>query len=109
MGKKMSNKKFIAIMAPVLVLGMALGIGATVAGNYWSQTLDTYVGRGDRVVSNPKGTEDWDTNYYNKECASADGANGSKMKAAALTKRIADEGIVLLKNKNNTLPYRDRG
>ncbi|MEE3431718.1 MAG: glycoside hydrolase family 3 C-terminal domain-containing protein [Candidatus Enteromonas sp.] len=104
MGKKMSNKKFIAIMAPVLVLGMALGIGATVAGNYWSQTLDTYVGRGDRVVSNPKGTEDWDTNYYNKECASADGANGSKMKAAALTKRIADEGIVLLKNKNNTLP-----
>ena len=65
MGKKMSNKKFIAIMAPVLVLGMALGIGATVAGNYWSQSLDTYVGRGDRVVSNPKGTEDWDTNYYN--------------------------------------------
>ena len=64
--KKLSNKAFLAIMVPALAVGAGLIIGGNVAANYWSQSLDTYLGRGERLVSNPEGSENWDVNYYEK-------------------------------------------
>ncbi len=102
--KKMSNKKFLAIMIPVLVAGTAVVVGANIEANYWSQSLDTYLGKGERVIKNVEGTENWDTDYYRQAFSSPLGENGTLMNAARLTKKITDEGIVLLKNSDNTLP-----
>ncbi|MBQ2069654.1 MAG: glycoside hydrolase family 3 C-terminal domain-containing protein [Bacilli bacterium] len=102
--KKLSNKAFLAIMVPALAVGAGLIIGGNVAANYWSQSLDTYLGRGERLVSNPEGSENWDVNYYEKVCPQALGENGSLLRAAKVTKKITDEGIVLLKNSGQTLP-----
>jgi beta-glucosidase len=79
-------------------------IAANVEAEIWSKTLDTYIARGEREVINIEGTESWDKNYYEQVCPAAMGDNGSLMNAARLTKKITDEGIVLLKNSNNTLP-----
>lgn len=105
---KMSNKKFVSIMAPVLAVSTALVIVANVEANVWAQSLDTYLGRGDREVVNVVGAEKWDTEYYKKVCPTAMGENGSLMNAARVTKKITDEGIVLLKNSNNTLPLQKK-
>jgi beta-glucosidase len=104
MKKKMSNKKFLAIMIPILAVCTALVIAANVAAGYFAQSLDTYLGKGERVVVKLEGTEKWDTDYYQKACPQALGDDGSLMAAARVTKKITDEGIVLLKNKDNTLP-----
>ena len=102
--KKMSNKKFLAIMVPILAVCLVLVIVANVAAGYFAQSLDTYLGKGERVVMNLKGTEKWDTDYYQKACPQALGEDGSLLAAARVTKKITDEGIVLLKNKDNVLP-----
>ncbi len=104
MKKKMSNKKFLAIMIPILAVCTALVIAANVVAGYFAQSLDTYLGKGERVVVKLEGTEKWDTDYYQKACPQALGDDGSLMAAARVAKKITDEGIVLLKNKDNTLP-----
>ena len=100
----MKNGKFLAITAPIMVLLTGLIIGTNVAANYWSQSLDTYLGRGNRVVVNIEGADKWDLDFYKKSCPQALGPDGSLLAAAKVTKEITDEGIVMLKNSNNTLP-----
>ena len=101
---KMSNKKFLAITLPIFVVVLAIIIAANVVTSYFAISLDTYLGKGERVIVNLEGTEGWDTDYYRKATPSALGEDGSLMAAARTTKKITDEGIVLLKNKDDTLP-----
>ena len=101
---KMRKKTFALITFPIIAVTSAAMIAANVEAEIWSKTLDTYIARGEREVINIEGTESWDKNYYEQVCPSAMGENGSLMNAARLTKKITDEGIVLLKNSNNTLP-----
>ena len=48
---KMSGKKFRRIWASVIAVVVVFAIGATIACNVFSQSLDTYVGRGARKVT----------------------------------------------------------
>ena len=102
---KMSNKKFMVIWIPVLCFLTALMIVATTLMNYYSSALDTYLGRGNKVVENPEGVDAWDTNYYKTSFSTTSGENGSQIGAAKVAKQIADEGIVLMKN-NGVLPLK---
>ena len=98
---RMSNKRFLAIMLPIMAFLLVLAIVATVVADYFSMSLDTYIGRGNRVVSNPTNTEDWDLEYYEQRYTSAQGENGkdgSLDHAEKVSKAITDEGTVLLKN-----------
>ena len=54
----MKNGKFLAITLPIMVLLPGAIIGTNVAANLWSQSLDTYLGRGNHVVVNVEGTID---------------------------------------------------
>lgn len=62
--EKMSNKRFRAIMIPILSVLLVLAIVVTVVANVLGSTLDQFVGRGERHVIVPEGTENWDLDYY---------------------------------------------
>lgn len=95
--KKQGSGKLLITIGCVLV---ALAIIITGAGTYFSGVLDTYIGLGEAKVVAKPGSENWDTEYYKADAADSDGVDAI---AKDVTKRIAEEGITLLKN-NGVLP-----
>ena len=108
---KMSNKRFLAIMIPIMVILLALAIVATTTCYSMPYFLDTYLGRGTRTVTPAEGTENWDTAYYNAPYgtwlnSTDDDTSRAKSREAAMevALEVAKEGTVLLKNEGNALP-----
>lgn len=60
----MSNRNFILIVLPIVILLVAVCIVATVVMNSFSYLMDMQFGRGERHVVTAEGTENWDTDYY---------------------------------------------
>ncbi len=98
---KMSKKKFTKIFLPISSVALAFAIAVPVLSNMYSTTLDTALGQGKLHVIAAEGSENWDTDYVEQKYTSEADARAA---GEALTKKIADEGIVLLKNDNNALP-----
>lgn len=92
---RMNPRKFRLILIPVLVLLAAVGVGLTIATNYFAPSLDAFLGKGARAATVPSGTAGWDSSYYEFESSNGDEALANSL---AVSERIADEGIVLLKN-----------
>ena len=90
---KMSNRKFRAILIPILSIVVLLAIVANVACNLLASTLDTYVGKGETYISTPGSAKGLDGNYYS--VLHADSA-GSTEAAYAVARRVAVEGSILL-------------
>ena len=99
--RPMSNKKFLAIWAPVLGLVLVIAIVANILLGVYSNWVASQLGTGTYTVTNPDGTEDWDTTYDEADYATADEAAEA---ADALVQEIAAEGIVLMKNEGQALP-----
>ena len=97
---RMSNKRFIAILVPIMVLLVALAIVLTCVANYWSVVLDVYLGRGERHTVNTIDTTNLDLDYYDVKYENDTGSLADAIKVA---ENVADEGIVLMKN-NGVLP-----
>lgn len=70
---KMSNKRFLAIMVPIMAIVLIIAVTVTCVANFFEASLDTYVGRGNRVVNNPENTENWDLEHYNQKYKQARG------------------------------------
>lgn len=100
--KKMSQRKFTVVMTPLLAICMGFGIAATCITDYFTPSLDTFLGKGERVVTAPEGSESWDTNYYTRKASNQTEARNNSAKVA---EKIANEGEVLLKN-NGILPLK---
>lgn len=107
MKKKMTNKKFNAIIIPIISVTSLLAIASTIACNYFEASLDNYLGRGKiiyedgSVIYNKE-----DTNYYSpKYEKSMDGKIKASHDGYKLTEEIASEGEILLKN-DGTLPLK---
>lgn len=94
--KKGFGKAAIIIACVLLVLLVAANIGA----NYFSRLLDVYVGLGEATITTKEGAENWDTEYYTLDSQTAEDADKV---AKDVTLRIAQEGIVLMKNENGAL------
>ncbi|MCD7735153.1 MAG: glycoside hydrolase family 3 C-terminal domain-containing protein [Clostridiales bacterium] len=92
---KMSVIKFRAITIPIMAIFLVLAIVLTIVTDYFTPSIDAFLGKGDRTATTPSGTEDWDTDYYTFTASNSEEAldNG-----AAVAEQIADEGEVLLKN-----------
>lgn len=97
---KMSNRKFRLIMFPLIALLMIVAIAATSLMNYFSASMNNYLGSGERTVKNVSEADSWNTDFYETKYDSVEEARAA---AQELTGNIADEGIVLLKN-NGILP-----
>ncbi|MCR4698508.1 MAG: glycoside hydrolase family 3 C-terminal domain-containing protein [Bacilli bacterium] len=114
---KMSNKKFLGLWCPFLALSGALIIGTEVAVNHpvVNSALNGYaggiwsaLGPGEVVKTAAKGTENWNSTYYTTTYGVST-TNNSSTEAAqkngeAVVEEISNEGMVLLKNKDNALP-----
>ena len=98
--KRMTRRGFVAsgVGAGALV-GMT--VAANVGTNMFKSALDHYVGSGETTITNAPGSEDWDTAYYDKQYR---GRGAATEDAKNVVIEIEGEGIVLLKNDNNTLP-----
>lgn len=96
---KMSNKRFAAIMIPILAIFLVLVIGVTVAMNLFSNNMNMFFGRGTQHIVALENTADWETDYYGaKPTIEASTEAGYKV-----AREVSDEGSVLLKN-NGVLP-----
>ena len=94
--KKGSGKVLIAIGAVLVALAVAI----VSVGMYFEGVLNTYVGMGEAKVVAKPGSENWDSEYYKADKPTADEVD---VIAKDVTKRIAEEGITLMKN-NGILP-----
>ncbi|WP_239068657.1 glycoside hydrolase family 3 protein [Cellulomonas pakistanensis] len=99
--RPMSNKKFLSIWVPVLGLVLVIAVVANILLGVYSNWVASQLGTGTYTVTNPDGTEDWDTEYNQADYATADEAADA---ADQLVQDIAAEGIVLLKNEGAALP-----
>lgn len=113
--KRMKNSKFIAIWAPFLVLAGAAVIAIEAVLPSFATILDTYagnvwapLGKGEIIKTPAKGSESWNSNYYTqsfkKGANKNEGSQEANKNAEQLVEEISNEGMVLLKNKENALP-----
>lgn len=98
---KMSTKKFSIIWGSVDAFLLILIIVATVLMNFFSLSMDIFLGRGNGHTVQPENVDSWDTNYYDQKYVDSTAAIAETQKTAL---KIAEEGEVLLKNSNATLP-----
>jgi beta-glucosidase len=92
---RMNNTKYRLILIPVLALLLAIALAISIATNYFTSSLDAFLGKGARTATTPAGTADWDSEYYTFTTTSQEDALEASAKVA---EQIADEGEVLLKN-----------
>ncbi len=101
-----SNKKgksglAIKIMMPITAILLVLSLVLNYVANYFDYILDQYIGAAKVTVTKAEGTEDWNTDYYGKSNTTAEDA---AQHSRDVCLQVAEEGFVLLKNKDNTLP-----
>ena len=95
MKQRMNNKKFRLIVIPIMSVFLIFAIVLTTVTNYFTSSLDTFLGKGARAISTPKGTAGWDSDYYKFTTKNQQEALNASAKVA---EQIADEGEILLKN-----------
>lgn len=100
LGQKIPKKRLYAILIPISLILLALIIAVTSVMNYYTSVMDLILGKGTRSVVAAEGTESWNTEYYDRKYSSEEKAYENAMK---VSKQIASEGDVLLKN-NGVLP-----
>ncbi len=94
-----TKKKWITLISIIVGVVLALMIVATSVMYSMKEYMDTFLGSGERIVTDTG--EGLDGKYIDFE---ADSAVESRDAAQKVTQETAEEGIVLLKNDNNTLP-----
>ncbi len=113
--KRMKNSKFLGIWVPFLAIATGAVVAIECVVPNFSTMLDTYagtiwapLGKGEIVKTAAKGSESWDSNYYKssfgKATESGSGTAEAKANGEKVVEEICDEGMVLLKNKDNALP-----
>ncbi|SDB34064.1 glycoside hydrolase family 3 C-terminal domain-containing protein [Butyrivibrio sp. INlla16] len=98
----MSTKKFTRIWTVIIALVAVLAIVATfvLTGPLYT-VMNMYFGKGDAVVKKNPEAEALDAEYYKAEHTDADSLLAASQEMA---EKVESEGIVLLKNENQTLP-----
>ena len=91
--KKVITKTSLTALLLVVVIVLSL------VANTYSVWLDTWLGRGEQIVTNTSG--DLDAQYIKFNATTNAEA---RLQAAALTQQTAEEGMVLLRNDNKALP-----
>ena len=95
------NKKFRPAVISTVSVFAVLAVALSVAATTLKSMANTYLGKGEATVIEVEGSDQWDTNYYNPSFSDT---TGSRTNAEAVTKKLCDEGFVLMKNNRNALP-----
>jgi len=98
-------KKYFAIWVPIIAVLLAVIIAGTAIANLNSNVLDVYIGKGKKTtvaLTDENGNAIvTDANYYELKY---DSISSARSASEELNEEIGNEGIVLLKNKDNALP-----
>lgn len=94
--KRMKQGKFLAITLPIMAVGIAAMIAFPVVMNAYKTTMDNALSKGTQHITNVEGTENWDADYYGKKDHSD--MTKERDEACKVAEKVADEGVVLLKN-----------
>ncbi len=97
-----AKKKSYTVLIVFMVITSVLAIALSVAGTLLKTMANTYLGKGKPSVVTIEGSEDWDTDYYSPSYA--DDKAAAVKNGEEVTKKLCDEGFVLLKNRENALP-----
>ena len=89
-----SGEKARSVLAVALPLVMGAG---NVAGKLFANVLDSYLGPGQLRIDRAPGTHGWDARYYQPV---TDSLQTAKAASDHVSQEMANEGIVLLKNKD---------
>jgi beta-glucosidase len=100
---RMNPKRFNITWIGILTILLALIITATVLMNFFSLSMDIFLGRGAAIKTVPDNVNAWDTAYYTKKYDTTDALMNATQNVAL---RIAEEGEVLFKN-NGVLPLKN--
>ncbi len=98
--KKMSNKKLMLILFPI----MAVAAGALAFGDYEAYTWNTIISRyfdQDTYTIKKVGTGETSSEYFSKDFKTEEELNKHN---GEVSQRIEEEGMVLLKNEGKALP-----
>lgn len=98
--KRMRNGLYLALTVPFIVLAVALAGVLNIAAGMARGLIINAVGAGAWTADQAEGTESWDRDYNIADYGSIDEAMAA---SGDVTSRIAEEGMVLLKN-NGALP-----
>ena len=98
---KMSNFKFRVIIIPIVAFLSVAVLIATIMANIYPAALDWYLGRGAKHIVEVSGVAKEDTEYYVNKY---DNSYDALLASAGMSGLVANEGEVLLKNINGTLP-----
>lgn len=98
---KMNYRKFNTIWTTVVAVLVVVAIAATVVMNFFSLSMEIFLGRGARVVEPDPEMSNVDMAYYESNAGSTDELNERTNQTA---QAIAEQGIVLMKNNNDALP-----
>ena len=98
MSAKKTRTIWTVVVAVVAILAVVV---TTVLLGPLKTVMNMYFGKGDVVVTKKAGTENLDADYYKSDAQDAESLLAASQE---LAERIEGEGIVLLKNENNTLP-----
>ena len=98
---KMNYRKFNTIWTTVVAVLVVVAIAATVVMNFFSLSMEIFLGRGARVVEPDPEMSNVDTAYYESNAGSTDELNERTNQTA---QAIAEQSIVLMKNNNDALP-----
>ncbi len=101
MKQKMSNSQFRSLLLPIVVILVAFVIIASQIATMYAASLDWALGRGERHITGVSDVADEDVTYYRQKYGSAE---ESQIAASLVAQKVVEEGAVLLKNDNNTLP-----
>ena len=101
--QKMSLKKFLLILIPLMVFLLGAVISITAVMNYFRPVMDNQFGRPPIHVTQKEESKDWDADYYGKKGGSQAAADAAAEKLAV---QAMEEGAVLIKNKNSALPLK---
>lgn len=97
---KMRGGVFRAIVIPIMTVFVVFAIALTTITNYFTPSLDSFLGKGSKAYITPSGTKDWNASYYDFAASNSEEALNNSAKIA---EQVGNEGEVLLKN-DGTLP-----
>lgn len=105
--QRMSNFKFRAILVPIISFLFIVTLILTILAGIFDMSLDTFLGRGKRsVIGSDLAIAQEDLNFYDQKYDTTD---KSRAAAAEVALKLGNEGIVMLKNDNDTLPLKKKG
>ena len=102
--KRMSNRRFKGVWSTLMAVLAVIMVVATVVTNYYQTIISSYFGQAmTKVIETDENASAEDSIYYTSSYGEDEGELLQE-DSYAVAKEIADEGIVLLENIDDTLP-----